>query len=174
MVPMDDLQSNIYSLALGDARHELEGLRAELGLALGEARHELEGLRAEFERIAKRKAQLEAFIANAEPLVPVNVATLEFPKQELPPFVLPAKEPNAPIWKSITLAINGKGESFSVKDALAALERIGRPVESPNKFQIVRAVLKKKTDNFEQIAPGLFRMKKADREKEAISEEKAS
>ena len=117
-------------------------------------------MRSEFERIAKRKAQLEAFIANTEPLVPVREVTLEFPAQELPPFVLPTKEVHAPIWKSITLAINGKGESFSVRDALEALERIGRPVGSPNKFQIVRAVLKKKTENFEQTAPGLFRVKK--------------
>jgi hypothetical protein len=156
---MSILQTDIYSRALAEARNELENLRVD------------------FEKIAKRKAQLEAFIANTEPLVPARderKAALDFADLELPPFNLPTKEPRVPIWKSITLAINGKGESFSVRDALDALERIGRPVVSPNNFQIVRAVLKKKTENFEQIKPGLFRMKKAGREKEASSEEKAS
>ncbi len=135
--------------------------------ALGQARNELEALRGDFERIAKKKAQLEAFIANTEPLVPARAPTLDFPEQESGAFTLPVKETPVPIWKSITLAINGKGQSFSVKDAIQALERIGRPVDSPNKFQIVRAVLKKKTDNFEQIAPGLFRMKPKGQEKGA-------
>jgi hypothetical protein len=135
--------------------------------ALGEARNELEGLRVEFDRIAKRKSQLEAFIANTEPLVPSRPLTLDFEEPTATAFALPAKEISVPIWKSITLAINGKGQSFSVKDAIQALERIGRPVDSPNRFQIVRAVLKKKTDNFEQIAPGLFRMTAKRQEKEA-------
>jgi hypothetical protein len=131
--------------------------------ALAEAKNELANLRVEFDRLAKRKAQLEAFITNTEPLLPAKPATLHFPPEviENPPFPVPKfPQEEVPIWKAIVLSINGKGESFNVKDALEGLERIGRPVESPNKFQIVRAVLIRKTDYFEQIGPGLFALKK--------------
>jgi hypothetical protein len=145
------------------------------GRALSEAVSELGIVKGELNKLSKRKAQLEAFIANTEPLVPESLPTLQFPE---PPIaettIAPVRLPAQPIWKSILLSINGKGDSFTVKDALQGLERIGRPIVSPNKFQIVRAVLTKKTDNFEQIGPGLFCMKKAGREKEASSEEKAS
>jgi hypothetical protein len=144
------------------------------GRALAEAKTELESLRVDWERIARRKSQLEAFIANTEPLVPVNEPSLEFPKQESPAFLIPTKPISIPIWKSITQSINGKSESFSVKDALEGLARINRPIESPNRAQIVRNVLMKKTQNFEQIAAGLFKVKSGSKEKEASSEEKAS
>ena len=42
--------------------------------------------------------------------------------------------------------------------------------ESPNRMQIVRNVLMKKTENFEQIGAGLFRVKKSPIEKEAPEE----
>ena len=132
--------------------------------ALAQARNELETLRQEFEAIAKRKAQLEAFIANTEPLVPIRKATLEFPQNELPVFNIPPEPEPTPIWKSIVLSINGKGNRFTVKDAVQSLERIGRGIQSPNKHKIVRAVLKKKTMNFEEIETGVFRVKKTEKE----------
>ena len=133
------------------------------GKAIAEAKSELALLSLEYDKLAKRKAQLEAFIANAEPLVPATATTLG---NETEPLFATATTPSAPIWRSIVNSINGKSESFSVRDALDALEQIGRPVDSPNKFQIVRAVLKKKTENFEQIAPGLFRVLKPIKHKE--------
>jgi hypothetical protein len=142
------------------------------GRALAAAYTELNALNVEFDKLAARKAKLEAFIANTEPLVPEDSPSLPFAMEKVHPP--PTKLLSQPIWKSIIYSINGKGDSFSVRDALDALARIGKPVQSPNNFQIVRAVLKKKTDNFEQISPGLFRVKKAEREKEVIPEETTS
>lgn len=132
------------------------------GRALAEAQAELAAISEQYERLAKRKAQLESFIANTEPLVPVSVNSLRFPEESPAASNLfpPAPKPPQPIWKSILLSINGKHESFSVRDALEGLERIGRGIDSVNKFQIARAVLTKKTENFEKIGPGLFRVKK--------------
>ena len=126
------------------------------GKAIAEAKSELALLSLEYDKLAKRKAKLEAFIAYAEPLVPVTLTALS---DAVEPLLASAKVPSVPIWRSIINSINGKRDSFSVREALDALESIGKPVKSPNKFQIVRTVLKKKTDNFEQIAPGLFRVK---------------
>lgn len=140
--------------------------------ALAEAKQEHLAICFQLDTMTKRKEQLEAVIANLSPLLPQEASpTLDFPKQE-PPVLRAALAPQ-PIWKSILQAINGKGESFTVKDALQALERIGRPIESPNKFQIARAVLKKKTENFKQIAPGTFAVVRRN-EKEVPSEEKTS
>jgi len=138
--------------------------------ALTEAKNELLDLSSQVEALLKRKAQLEAVIANLAPLIPQANPTLNFPKQDIP--VVATTLPPQPIWKSILLSINGKGDGFTVKDALQGLERIGRPIESPNRFQIVRAVLTKKTENFKQIGPGVFAIK--GNEKEVPSEEKTS
>jgi hypothetical protein len=152
VLEMDVPSSNIYARALAEAKQELLTVHHQI------------------DTLAKRMEQLEALIANLSPLLPPEKSpTLNFPEQKLP--VTAAVLPPQPIWKSILQAINGKGESFSVKDALQALERIGRPIESPNKFQIARAVLKKKTENFKQIAPGTFAVIKRN-EKEVLSEEK--
>lgn len=124
--------------------------------ALAEAKQEHLSLCLQMEAMLRRKEQLEALIANLSPLLPEPKTdpTLNFPEGEVPAITGPLRP--QPIWKSIVQSIKGKGEAFSVKDALQALERIGRPIESPNRFQIVRAVLTKKTQNFKQIGPGLF------------------
>lgn len=127
--------------------------------ALTEAQTELVGIRQEYDRLAKRKAQLEALIANLTPLLPASANVLGFPEDAADDYQI-GEKPLQPIWKSILQSINGKHNSFSVKDALEGLERIGRGVDSPNKFQIVRAVLIRKTENFEKIGPGEFRVKK--------------
>lgn len=124
--------------------------------ALAEAKQEHLSLCLQVEALMRRKEQLEAVIANLSPLLPEpkNDPTLNFPQGEIPGIATPLAP--QPIWKSIVQAINGKRDAFTVKDALQALERIGRTIESPNRFQIVRAVLTKKTQNFKQIGPGLF------------------
>ncbi|HEX3663377.1 MAG TPA: hypothetical protein VHU89_18220 [Acidobacteriaceae bacterium] len=127
--------------------------------AVAEAKGELAGIRVEYERLAKRKAQLEAFIANGEPLLPPEKeATLRFPTAPPPTFEIPSQE-ETPIWKAVVLSINGKHNRFTVKDGLEGLERIGRPIQSKNKFQILRAVLMRRPDVFEKIGKGLFRVK---------------
>jgi hypothetical protein len=138
---MDNVQNGIYARALAEAKGELLSLS-----------HQIDGL-------SKRKAQVEAVIANLEPLIPQNPApTLNLFMPDVP--IVSNGLPSQPIWKSILLSISDKSDSFSVKDALQALDRIGRGIESPNRFQIVRAVLTKKTENFERIGVGLFRVRK--------------
>lgn len=148
---MDLTVNNIYSRALAEAKNELAGIRYEI------------------ETLTRRQAQLEAVISNLSPLLPQVAPTLNFPPAER---VVSTAVPTQPIWKSIVMSINGKGDNFTVKDAIEALARIGRPVESPNRFQIVRNVLKKKTENFEQIDQSTYRLKI--KEKEASTEEKTS
>jgi len=142
------------------------------GRALAEAQGDLAEVQGEIELLLKKKDRLEAFIANTEPLLPkVETASaklsLNFPKQETPKRTI-STLPAQPIWKSIVRSINGKGSEFTVKDALEALDRIGRGVNSPNRFQIVRAVLAKKTENFVKLGPGKFALK--GKQKEASEE----
>ncbi len=141
--------------------------------ALAEAKQENLTLCMQIEAMMRRKEQLEAVIANLSPLLPEPKSdpTLNFPEGEISTSSAPL--PPQPIWKSIIQSIQGKGDAFTVKDALQALERIGRPIESPNRFQIARAVLTKKTQNFKQIGPGLFALVGHD-EKEASPEGKTS
>lgn len=117
--------------------------------AVKDAKAELAAMTAEFERLSKHKARLEAFIANGEPLAYPNGAHT----------AADVAEKDQPIWKAIKLSINGKGDGFTVGDALAALERIGRPVEGKHKFQTVRNILQKKTDVFEKTGVGKFALK---------------
>ena len=119
------------------------------GQAISEAKAELASMSAEFEKLAKRKARLEAFITNGEPLATPEGA---FTPQDI-------NDKNMPIWKAITLSINGKGTGFTVNDALQALERIGRPVDGKNRFQTVRNVLKRKDDVFVKVGVGKFALK---------------
>jgi hypothetical protein len=117
------------------------------------AKRELASLTVEFEKLAERKQRLEAYIAIAEPLITGKSSKTAngAPSSSLPPGI--------PIWKAIKLSINGKGSEFSVKDALEALERIGRPVTGKNNFQIVRKVLTDKTDEFDKIGIGKYALK---------------
>jgi hypothetical protein len=129
--------------------------------SIGAARRELEAINGECDRLGKRKAQLEAFIANAEPLLPreSDAPTLRFPEPtNLNRHVMPAPA-QMPMWRAIVFGINGKKQRFTVGDAIAALDRIGRPVTSKNKFQIVRAELKRKTDVFESVGTGVYAVK---------------
>ena len=134
VVAMETLANQVYARALDEAKSEL--------LVLS---HQIDAL-------AKRKSQVEAVIANLAPLLPQSIPLDRASKTPQIPLNLG----NEPLWKSIRLSINGKGDSFTVKDALEALERIGRPVESPNRVQIVRSTLSKKTGKFKQIGPGRF------------------
>jgi hypothetical protein len=138
--------------------------------ALAAARAELATIRTEYERLGKRKSQLEAFIANGEPLIPEGpqLPQLTFPEPTIEGKAMPPLRGPMPRWKEIVLSINGKGDNFSVSDALHALERMGRPVKANNPFQIVRAELLRKTDKFRKLGPGRYALVKGD-EKELAS-----
>jgi hypothetical protein len=125
-------------------------------MALSNAKAELQALRVQFDTLAKRKEQLEAFIANTEPLVVVGSQIRVFTVKEREAVAGEEIEKAAPLWKTIKFAINGKGNAFNVSDAIAALERIGKPVKSPNKIQIVRNALIKRPDTFRKLSPGNY------------------
>src|ERR1700677_1908437 len=122
-------------------------------MALSNAKAELQSLKSKFDEIAKRKLKLEAFIANAEPLVEGGERLLRLTSPQIEEEDEGEKKP---LWELIKLAINGKGNAFSVADAIQALDRIGKPVMSPNKVQIVRNALIKRTDTFSKLSPGVY------------------
>jgi hypothetical protein len=139
--------------------------------ALIEAQQELLDVQNQIQGLSKRREQLEAVIANLSPLVPQMQSPL-FPIAKTSTVASPSLP--QPIWKSILQSITDKANGFTVRDALQGLERTGRPIQSKNRFQIVRSALKNKTDYFTQIAPGLFVVIDRSNEKEADSEETTS
>jgi hypothetical protein len=139
---------------------EFSSANSTYSRALAELKNELVILDCEIDRLGKRKAQIEAAIANIMPLLPQANVTLDFQES----LSESAEQSTDPIWKSVLVAINGKGEGFSVKDALEAVERIGRPVESPNRFQIMRNALIRKSDIFDHLGSGLFAVRTKEKE----------
>lgn len=132
--------------------------------ALDQAKQELDFLVVEFERIETRKNQLEAFIANAQPLIGTHlvVADKTVPTTESVTSVVTSTlpPPPQPIWKSILLSIKDRSDVFSVNDVLKALDGIGRGVPGPNAYRIVRNVLNTKEQNFEKVGPGIYCIKR--------------
>jgi len=124
--------------------------------AIGAARKELAFISAQYEILAKRKAQLEAFIANGEPLIPEGPKPTLFPSTVSESKFSQETTKRMPTWKAIVLSINGKRNDFTVSDAIESMDRIGRPVLSKNKFQIVRAELQRKDDVFKKLGPGHY------------------
>jgi hypothetical protein len=125
--------------------------------ALAKAKADLSGVLNDITRLAQQKAYLESFIAVTERMVnPLSLVA------GVPPKAVAIERHPQPIWKSIVQNIGDKADSFSVNDAIEALDRAGHTIESVNnKFQIVRTVLMKKTENFEKLTvPGRFRIKK--------------
>jgi hypothetical protein len=60
-----------------------------------------------------------------------------------------------PLWKAIINALNGKKADFTVPEALAALERNGRRMLSPNRLNIIRNTLIQ-NKAFGRLSPGHY------------------
>jgi hypothetical protein len=124
-------------------------------MALSNAKGELHTIRKQFDELAQRKEKLENFIAITEALMgPSAQAQLPLPVPDRAPMA--QESDRTPLWKMIKFAINGDGNAFSVSDAIAALERIGKPVTSPNKMQIVRNAIMKRGDVFRKLSAGTY------------------
>lgn len=123
-------------------------------MALSNATAELQSIKGQFDSLARRKEQLEAFIADARALIgaPAQLRLTAI----VAPAVPNGNDTNAPLWKQIKFAINGKANAFSVSDAIDALKRIGKPVASPNRIQIVRNAIIKRPDTFRKLSPGMY------------------
>jgi hypothetical protein len=98
-------------------------------------------------------------VANAELLILSTPPTLKYSLSGSPDCQPVLKAPSLALWKAIRLAVSDKGNPFRVKDALKALELTGRPIDSPNRYQLVRGALTEKTDVFVKRGPGLYALK---------------
>jgi hypothetical protein len=107
--------------------------------ALVKAEEELRGLE---ESIRLRKERLQRSIASLKELLG------DTPPVDAPKSPESSEEPDLKIWQRVQLWLNGRHMKFSVKDALAGLEQMGHPIDSPNRFQIMRQALKKKPTVF--------------------------
>lgn len=121
-------------------------------LALDQGRKELAQAQQSLKALSLRVSQLESIIAQLEVFTggnePVPAPSLfEAPESRLPPVqnLVQVEHPSvqqpsvqAPLWKAIINALNGKKSDFTVPEAVAALERTGRRMLSPNRLNIVR------------------------------------
>jgi hypothetical protein len=158
-------------------------------LALIQARKELEEAKQQFKIYSLRVSQLESFVAQAEALTtamlpPASPSLFEEKKLSTQAALLVTPEDQGgqiPLWRAIINSLNEKKSSFSVPDAIAALARTGRHIESENRLSIVRNALKQKPDKFKRIAVGVYcvigfevNAGEGTKEKEDSSEEKTS
>jgi hypothetical protein len=131
--------------------------------ALNDARIEIESAKKEAEAINLRISQLEAFIANAAALIgnsrPRTAPLFEAVKVAVPALVEPKMESPGPLWKAIVTALNGKKGNFTIPEAVSALERNGRTIQSKNKVQIVRNTVIHKESIFGKLEVGHYYVK---------------
>jgi hypothetical protein len=127
---------------------------------LDEARFELHCATQEAKRLTLRISQLEALIAQLEALIgsslPASAPLFEEPRPSLAVASQDRTAAQIPLWKAIIAALNGKKADFSVPEALAALERNGRHIESPNRKNIVRNTLIQRDDLFGRLGTGHY------------------
>lgn len=125
--------------------------------ALKKARTDLADAKMQRDSLAMLIERLEAFIAHAEVLAGPRTAPL-FENAHVPvPEPLPA--PNSaqePIWKALVTGLNGKKGRFTVPEGLAALDRIGRKINSKNRATIVRNAIKDKPSVFGKYSEGVY------------------
>jgi len=159
-------------------------------LAIDQARTELAEAQQKLKALTLRVSQLESVVTQLEALtvtssIPKLPTQFELPKPSVPAapasVTVPANTPEVqpPLWKAIINALNGKKSDFTVPDALAALERTGRRIASPNRLNIIRnSLIQNKA--FGRLGTGHYyvvgyeAMGAATNEKEAASEETAS
>lgn len=120
-------------------------------LAIEQARQELAEAQLRLKSLTLRVSQLEAVVTQLEALTAPKTASPDASQlgiaalNSAPPLSLVAPSAHQsdiqPLWKAIINALNGKKSDFTVPDALAALERTGRHINSPNRLNIVRNTL---------------------------------
>ena len=147
-------------------------------LALEQGTKELETAKSQQRVLAFRISQLEAIVAQLSAFIAKNptdipaipsmfgssaklfdsaeqaVAAIS-PIQASIPQTVEAPE-KVPLWKAIINALNGNKGDFSVPQAVKALERIGRIIESKNRLNIVRNTLIQRDDIFGRFGNGHY------------------
>lgn len=124
--------------------------------ALTDARKELGAAKLQQEAITLRIERLEAFIAHAAALIEPRSAPL-FAAANVPvPLPVVEDASDGPLWKVLIMALNGKKPRFTVPEAVAALDRIGRKINSKNRGTIVRNAIKDKPLLFGRHGAGFY------------------
>ena len=138
------------------------------GLALDQARKELAAAQPTLKALMLRVSQLESFVAQAEaltggkPSVPSSSSPTLFEASKPPvanaPVAVPSDKTTTqpPLWKAIINALNGKKGDFTVPDALEALERTGRRIESQNRMNIIRNTIIQRKNEFGRLKTGHY------------------
>ena len=128
--------------------------------ALAEAKEELVVVNREAKRLTLRSSQLEAVVAQLEALIasaePSPVPLFDAASVPVPSAPPVAKEPQLPLWKAIVAALNENKSDFTVPDAIKALERLGRRIESKHRLNIVRNTMIQRDDIFGRLATGHY------------------
>ena len=128
--------------------------------AFNDAREELSRAKQQQEAIGLRIERLEAFIAHAAALIEPRTAPL-FAAASVSVPTPPAIEDSSrdPLWKVLITALNGKKGRFTIPEAVAALDRIGRVINSKNRGTIVRNAIKDKPALFGRHEVGYYYVK---------------
>jgi hypothetical protein len=125
--------------------------------ALREARSELAAAKAQRETLDLRIERLEAFIIHAAALASPRTAPLfESVSVPVPTPIAGGGVSDGPLWKVLIAALNGKKGRFTVPEAVAALDRIGRKINSKNRGTIVRNAIKDKPSLFGRYSEGQY------------------
>jgi hypothetical protein len=128
--------------------------------ALTQAREDLVAVSREAKRITLRLSQLEALVAQLEAIIassePSPVPLFDSASVSVSASATAAPEPQVPLWKAIVAALNGQKSDFTVPDALKALERNGRIIESKNRLNILRNTLIQRSDIFGRLTTGHY------------------
>lgn len=143
-------------------------------LALQQARKELADGRDAQRRIAFRVSQLEAIVTQLQALIAKGNANSPSPLfdstdvTDAPAMPVGQAEEaaNWPLWKAIINALNGLKGDFTVPQALKALERNGRTIESRNRLNIIRNTLIQREDIFGRLGTGHYFVRGFEQKKE--------
>jgi multidrug resistance efflux pump len=151
-------------------------------LALEQGEKELAEAQNLYRKLALRISQLEAIVTQLRAFV-VKGGSADTPLFDTStPIVTAAAtganvndaENRAPLWKAIINALNGQKGDFTVPNALKALERTGRIIESKNRLNIIRNTLIQRNDLFGKLGTGHYfvhgfeKKNSEENEKEAI------
>jgi hypothetical protein len=141
-------------------------------LALAQGREELLKAQQTLKEMNLRVSQLESVVTQLEALT-AGAATSDSSKPNAPTLFETPRTIIAtgrvvahagrvgiqpPLWRAIINALNGKKANFTVPEALAALERNGRRMLSPNRLNIIRNTLIQ-NKAFGRLSPGHYYVK---------------
>jgi hypothetical protein len=153
------------------------------GLALDQARKELDEAQPKLKALMLRVSQLESFVAQAEALTggnksPTSASLFEEAMPTVPALLIAASADQAtappPLWKAIINALDGKKGDFTVPEALGALARTGRLIESQNRMNIIRNTIIQRKREFGRLKTGHYFVRGFERTDISANEKEAT